>query len=96
MIKHFFVFIAFLIVYVGVNAQKDQYYLLKTQYDSLRKAENFDEAKKILLKNIDNKTFDLVEKINLYGQIGECYYYLNKIFQVSYVAFLVELKEFLL
>jgi hypothetical protein len=79
MIKHFFVFIAFLSVYVGVNAQKDQYDLLKTQYDSLRKEENFDEAKKILLKNVDNKTFDLVEKINLYGQIGECYYYLNKI-----------------
>ena len=44
MIKQVFLFVAFLLVNTGVFAQKDTYDQLKTQYDSLRKAENHEGA----------------------------------------------------
>ena len=44
MIKQVFIFVAFLFVNTGVFAQKDQYDQHKTQYDSLRKAENYESA----------------------------------------------------
>ena len=44
MIKQVFIFVAFLSVFTGVNAQKENYHQLKTQYDSLRKVENHESA----------------------------------------------------
>ncbi len=44
MIKQGFLFLVFLSSLSGVNAQKDTYDQLKTQYDSLRKAENYEGA----------------------------------------------------
>jgi len=44
MIKRVFIFVAFLSLLSGVVAQKDTYDQLKTQYDSLRKAENYESA----------------------------------------------------
>ncbi len=44
MIKLVFIFLAFLSLLSGVVAQKDTYDQLKTQYDSLRKAENYESA----------------------------------------------------
>ena len=44
MIKQVFLFVAFLLVNTGVFAQKDTYDQLKTQYDSLRKAQNYESA----------------------------------------------------
>jgi Tfp pilus assembly protein PilF len=79
MIKRVFIFVAFLSLFSKVSAQKDTYDQIKTQYDSLRKAENYEEAKKLLLRNLDFQKFDIIQKINLFGQIGECYYNLNNI-----------------
>jgi tetratricopeptide (TPR) repeat protein len=83
MIKQVFLFVAFLLVNTGVFAQKDTYDQLNTQYDSLRKAENYESAllvaKQMNSWALQNETDTSLRYAVSLGFMGKIYFGLNNI-----------------
>ena len=81
MIKQVFLFVAFLLVNTGVFAQKDTYDQLKTQYDTLRKAENYESAllvaKQMNSWALKNETDTSLRYAVSLRYVGNCYYILD-------------------
>jgi tetratricopeptide (TPR) repeat protein len=78
MIKQLFFFFAFLSLLSKVIAQKDTYDQLKTQYDSLRKAENFEgalvAAKQMNTWALQNETDTSLRYAVSLRYVGVCFY----------------------
>jgi tetratricopeptide (TPR) repeat protein/CHAT domain-containing protein len=88
MIKQVFFFLAFLSLLSKVFAQKDTYDQLKTQYDSLRKAENFEgalvAAKQMNTWALQNETDTSLRYAVSLKEVGVCFYYLEELDSAVY------------
>jgi tetratricopeptide (TPR) repeat protein len=95
MIKQVFIFVAFLSVFTGVNAQKENYDQLKTQYDSLRKAENHEGAllvaKQMSNWALKNETDTSLRYALSLRYVGGCFYKLQELVSAKkYIQFSLE------
>ena len=83
MIKRVFIFVAFLSLFSKVSAQKDTYDQLKTQYDSLRKAENYERAllvaKQMNTWALQNETDTSLRYAVSLRYVGVCFSYLQEL-----------------